>query len=63
MKLVCTDGLSKIPAPTQDESKFYLDFIGEIYPLLTTVYGVIHGLQLYLEQSSDSIMQNMFYNG
>eukprot|EP00957_Ditylum_brightwellii_P004747 360885-Ditylum_brightwellii.AAC.1 len=39
--------------------------IGKKYPLLKEekVFGAMDELKLYVEQSSDHVIQNVFYNG
>lgn len=37
--------------------------ISEKYPSLCDVYNTADGLKLYLQQSGDTVIQSMFYNG
>lgn len=63
MRVLCTDSLSKVCMPTEDEIILHKCLNEEPYPLLRGVYAVADRLKLYLEQSSDAVIQNMFYNG
>eukprot|EP00957_Ditylum_brightwellii_P189428 14418234-Ditylum_brightwellii.AAC.1 len=48
-----------------EEVLHLVDAIRKKYPLLREeqVFGAIDRLKLYLQQSSDHVIQNMFYNG
>lgn len=63
MRVLSSDSLSKVKLPGSDEIKCHQDAIADKYPLLGDVYAVADGLKLYLEQSGDTVIQNMFYNG
>ncbi len=46
--------------PTDDEVLQYQEAISAKYPLLHKVYAVADDLKLQLEQSGNSVVQNMF---
>lgn len=48
--------------PTAAKLKQYDRIIGGKYPTITSAYGMADGVKLYLEQSDDCFIQNMFYN-
>ena len=49
--------------PSSEKIKEYQAVIEERHPKLKGVWCSMDGLKLYLEQASDNIIQNMFYNG
>lgn len=49
--------------PSGHEIEQYKAAFSQKYTTLVDVYAVADGLKLYLEQSSDFVIQNMFYNG
>lgn len=46
-----------------EEFEQYKAVISDKCPFLSSVYGTPDGLKLYLEESGDGVVQNMFYNG
>jgi len=52
-----------IRMPTDAEIQSYNAAISAKYSLLPDVYAVADGLKLYLQQSSNAMIQNIFYNG
>lgn len=57
------DDDAKIRMPSNAEFETFKQAIGSKYHQLSDVYCTADGLKLYLEQSGDAIVQNMFYNG
>jgi len=54
---------AKVKMPTLEEATAYVNVISEKYPSLTNVWGAMDGLKIDIEQSSDALTQNGFYNG
>jgi len=54
---------AKVRMPTLEESTTYVNVISQKYPSLTNVWGAMDGLKIDIEQSSDALTQNGFYNG
>lgn len=52
-----------IRLPTEQEIEGFKHAISSKYSTLTDVALVADGLKLYLQQSGDSVIQNMFFNG
>lgn len=63
VRILKKDSLARVTPPDDEEVKFLQRIIAEKYPLLSDVYAVADGLKLLLQQSGDSVIQNMFYNG
>ena len=49
--------------PTAQEIRHYKEAISARYSLLHDVYAMADGLKLYLQESGNGVIQNMFYNG
>jgi len=49
--------------PSRGQVQRYEQAFQRKHSFLTDVYAVMDGLKLYLQQSGDCVMQNMFYNG
>lgn len=49
--------------PTENECVEYQHVIYDKYQSLNRVFATADGLKLYLEQSGDAVIENMFYNG
>lgn len=47
---------------TPEKFEQYKAGISEKYPSLSSVYGTADSLKLYLEDSGDGVVQNIFYN-
>lgn len=48
---------------TAEEYEKYCKMIVDMYPFLCNTFGTADGLKLHLEQGSDTVIQNLFYNG
>lgn len=57
--------LAKVSLPSEDELKTYVDAIGTKYPLLKAekAWAAMDGLKVPIQQSSNWLVQNQFYNG
>lgn len=63
VKVLSTDDNSRVKMPTEEEIAIFKQRIRDKYSTLTDVYAVADGLKLMLEQSGDTVIQEMFYNG
>ena len=52
-----------IRMPTMNEASSFKNAFSSKYSMLKKLFCVADGLKLYLEQSGNYIIQNMFYNG
>lgn len=57
------DDNAAVRMPTAEEIEAFQNEFSAKYSTLGDVYAVADGLKLYLEQSGDCVIQNMFYNG
>lgn len=57
------DSFSQVSLLSHAEVQAYRTMIKEKYGMLNDVCRVADGLKLYLEQSGDTVIQNMFFNG
>lgn len=48
---------------SNEEFQRYKSVISDRHPSLSSVYGVSNELKLYLDKSSDAVVQSVFYNG
>ena len=63
LKVLIQDSKAAVRMPTDEEIPILQSAIQTKYKNLKNVYAMADGLKLYLEQSSDCTIQNMFYNG
>lgn len=63
LKVLSKDDRAKVKMPSAEEVELYKTAFREKYSLLEDVYCVADGLKLHLEQTSDCVIQSMFYNG
>lgn len=63
MKVLKNDPNAEVRMPSGPELEGLKLAISGKYSLLQNVFCVADGLKLHLEQSGDSVIQNMFYNG
>ena len=60
-RVVKSNPVASISMPTAQETPQYRDSISEKYSLLENVYAMADGLKLYLQESGNGVIQNMFY--
>ena len=63
LKALKSEPLAMIRMPTMDEASSFKNAFISKYSILKKVFCVADCLQLYLEQSGNYIIQNLFYNG
>ncbi|EGZ21147.1 hypothetical protein PHYSODRAFT_489004, partial [Phytophthora sojae] len=63
LKVLANDEYAGVRVPTRSEVISFQSVISTKYPALPDVFAVADGLKLNLEESSDSVPQNAFYNG
>lgn len=63
VKILMNDEYARVKLPTTDEIETYQEAIAAKHLLLVTVYGVMDGLKLPVQKSSDPKIQRHFYNG
>lgn len=63
VKVLSASDMARVQMPTEREIRLFKSTITGRYSMLQHVYAVADGLKLTLEQSGDSIIQEMFYNG
>lgn len=63
LKVLKENAMARITMPTATDVERFQTAFRTKYSMLKDVYCVADGLKLYLEQSGDYIIQNMFYNG
>lgn len=57
------DSNGMVRMTSEQEIERYKNAFESMYHTLEDVYAVADGLEIYLEQSGDCVIQNMFYNG
>ncbi|CDF36841.1 unnamed protein product [Chondrus crispus] len=63
LQQLSADDMAAVRMPSDDEVNVFKHSFASKYSMLSDVYAVADGLKLYLQQSGDSVIQNMFYNG
>lgn len=63
IKVLAQELDAMVRMPTALETVEYKRAFYNKYSMLKDVYAVADGLKLYLEQSGDTVIQNIFYNG
>lgn len=63
IKVLSKDDSARVKMPSNEEIELFKGKIREKYSMLDDVYAVADGLKLQLEQSGDTVIQEMFYNG
>jgi hypothetical protein len=63
IKVLQNDPNAAIRVPSADKIQEYQSAVAAKYPSLAGVWCTMDGLKLYLEQSTDHVIQSRFYNG
>lgn len=63
LEVLQSDVNAGVKMPTDEEIGMFQESFLAKYSSLGEIYAVADGLKLYLQQSGDVIIQNMFYNG
>lgn len=63
LRVLSKDEKAAVKMPTDIEVQQFKQALSTKYSMLSDVYCLADGLKLYLEQSGDAIIQNMFHNG
>lgn len=63
LKVLAGDVHAAVRVPTRTEVSSFQQAVSAKYPALHDVFAVADGLKLHLEQTSDPVLQNAFYNG
>lgn len=63
VKVLSKDSLKMVRMPTPSEVETYQQSIWSKYSMLGNFYAVADELKLLLQQRSDTVKQEMFYNG
>jgi hypothetical protein len=62
VKVFCDDPLAGIGIPSEETIHEYMQAIAKRHPRLPNVWSTMDGLNLYLQQSGKSDVQERFYN-
>jgi hypothetical protein len=57
------DSLARVSIPSAEEIKSFKEAFTAQHPLLTDCWATMDGLELYLQQLGNAIIQEHYYNG